>query len=161
MDVVNALMRSDLWKDTALFLTWDEWGGFYDHVPPPQIDPYGLGFRVPLLTISPYTRRGVIDDELGEFSTPLRFIADNWGLPHLTPRIAKAHNMRHIFDFRAKPRLSRHGDAACEDVREPVHVPDELPRLATRDRPRHGPVPVAADGVATVYATRHTSREVS
>jgi phospholipase C len=104
MDVVNALMRSDLWKDTALFLTWDEWGGFYDHVPPPQIDPYGLGFRVPLLTISPYARRGVIDDELGEFSTPLRFIADNWGLPHLTPRIAKAHNMRHIFDFHAKPR---------------------------------------------------------
>ena len=69
-----------MWEHTALFLTWDEWGGFYDPVMPPQIDHVGLGFRVPLLTISPYTRRGLIDDELGEFSTPLRFIADNWGL---------------------------------------------------------------------------------
>ena len=69
-----------MWEHTAIFITWDEWGGFYDHVMPPQVDDVGLGFRVPLLTISPYARRGLIDDELGEFSTPLRFIADNWGL---------------------------------------------------------------------------------
>ena len=72
---------------------------------PPQIDDIGLGFRVPLLTISPYTKRGLIDDELGEFSTPLRFIADNWGLDYLTPRIAKTHNFEHIFDFTKPPRL--------------------------------------------------------
>ncbi len=127
MDVVNALMRSDLWKDTALFLTWDEWGGFYDHVPPPQIDPYGLGFRVPLLTISPYARRGVIDDELGEFSTPLRFIADNWGLPHLTPRIAKAHNMRHIFDFHAKPRSPVIATQRAKTFGNPYTFPTNFP----------------------------------
>jgi phospholipase C len=103
-DIVNAVMKSPEWEHTAIFLTWDEWGGFYDPVMPPELDPVGLGIRVPLLTISPYTRRGVIDDELGEFSTPLRFIADNWGLDYLTPRIANTHNFEHVFDFSKKPR---------------------------------------------------------
>jgi phospholipase C len=103
-DIVNAVMKSPEWEHTAIFLTWDEWGGFYDPVMPPEVDPVGLGIRVPLLTISPYTRRGVIDDELGEFSTPLRFIADNWGLDYLTPRIANTHNFEHVFDFSKKPR---------------------------------------------------------
>jgi phospholipase C len=102
--IVNALMRSDQWEHTVLFLTWDEWGGFYDPVVPPTLDDVGLGIRVPFLTISPYVRRGVIDDELGEFSTPLRFISDNWGLEPLTDRIRHAHNFEHIFDFRRKPR---------------------------------------------------------
>jgi phospholipase C len=103
-DIVNAVMKSPEWEHTAIFLTWDEWGGFYDPVMPPEVDPVGLGIRVPLLTISPYTRRGLIDDELGEFSTPLRFIADNWGLDYLTPRIANTHAFEHVFDFSKKPR---------------------------------------------------------
>jgi hypothetical protein len=57
-----------------------------------------------LLTIGPHVRRGVIDDEVGEFSTPLRFISDNWGLDPLTPRIAKTHNFEHVFDFTKPPR---------------------------------------------------------
>ena len=93
-----------MWDHTAIFLTWDEWGGFYDHMTPPVVDDEGFGFRVPLLTISPYAARGVIDDEVGEFSTPLRFISDNWGLDPLTPRIARTHNFEHVFDFKAKPR---------------------------------------------------------
>jgi phospholipase C len=103
-DIVEGVMKSDMWQQTAIFLTWDEWGGFYDHVEPPQVDDVGFGFRVPLITISPYTRRGLIDDEVGEFSTPLRFISDNWGLSPLTPRIAKTHNMQHLFDFKSPPR---------------------------------------------------------
>jgi len=103
-DIVNAVMKSDLWEHTVIFVTWDEWGGFYDHVMPPRVDEVGLGFRVPMLTISPYTRRGVIDDELGEFSAPLRFIADNWGLPYLTDRIRESHNFEHVFDFTSAPR---------------------------------------------------------
>ena len=103
-DVVNAVMRSPAWEHTAIFLTWDEWGGFYDPVLPPEIDPIGLGIRVPLLTISPYTHRGLIDTQVGEFSTPLRFIADNWGLDYLTPRIANTHAFEHVFNFQAKPR---------------------------------------------------------
>jgi phospholipase C len=93
-----------MWEHTALFITWDEWGGFYDPVVPPAVDDVGLGVRVPMLTISPYTQRGVIDDEVGEFSSPLKFIADNWGLPYLTPRIENTHNFEHVFDFRKKPR---------------------------------------------------------
>lgn len=103
-DIVNAVMKSPLWEHTAIFLTWDEWGGFYDPVPPPVIDDIGLGFRVPLVTISPYTPRGVIDDVQGEFSTPLRFISDNWGLPHLTSRIAHTNDMSQLFDFAKAPR---------------------------------------------------------
>jgi phospholipase C len=102
--IVNRVMRSEMWKHTAIFLTWDEWGGFYDPIVPPVVDPVGLGIRVPMLTISPYTRRGVVDDELGEFSTPLRFISDNWGLDPLTDRIRNTHNFEHVFDFRRKPR---------------------------------------------------------
>ena len=72
--------------------------------PPPQIDDYGLGFRVPMLTISPYAKRGVIDDVVGEFSSPLKFISDNWDLPYLTSRIEKTHNFEHVFDFNQQPR---------------------------------------------------------
>jgi phospholipase C len=103
-EIVNSIMRSPMWEHTAIFVTWDEWGGFYDPVLPPAVDDLGLGVRVPLLTISPYTERGVIDTEVGEFSTPLRFISDNWGLPHLTPRIEKTHSFEHVFDFKRKPR---------------------------------------------------------
>jgi phospholipase C len=73
------------------------------------VDHIGLGVRVPLLTISPYVRRGVIDDELGEFSTPLRFISDNWGLEPLTDRIRNTHDLEHVFDFAGKPRAPELG----------------------------------------------------
>jgi phospholipase C len=103
-DIVNAIMRSAMWEDIAIFITWDEWGGLYDHVAPPTIDHMDLGFRVPLLVISPYARRGYVDDAFGEFSSPLRFIADNWGLPYLTPRVRRSHNFEHVFDFSQRPR---------------------------------------------------------
>jgi phospholipase C len=102
--IVDAIMRSPMWKDTAIFLTWDDWGGFYDHVPPPQVDRFGLGIRVPLLMISPYAKTGFIDHRHGEFSTVLRFIEDNWGLPQLTKRDREAGNLHEAFDFHGKPR---------------------------------------------------------
>jgi phospholipase C len=107
--IVNKVMRSDMWEHTAIFLTWDEWGGFYDPITPPVVDHIGLGIRVPMLTISPYTRRGLIDDEIGEFSTPLRFISDNWQLDPLTDRIRNTHNFEHVFDFTRKPRRPAFG----------------------------------------------------
>ena len=126
-DVVNALMRSDIWSSTVLFLTWDEWGGFYDHVVPPVVDEGGMGFRVPLLTISPFTHRGLIDDEVGEFSTPLKFISDNWGLPYLTPRIAKTHNMEHLFDFEAEPRAPSVFTQRAKTFGDPYSYPSNFP----------------------------------
>jgi phospholipase C len=104
-EIVNAVMRSEIWEHTVIFITWDEWGGFFDPVRPPQVDDLGFGFRVPMLTISPYiASRGLVDDEVGEFSSPLKFIADNWGLRYLTPRIRKTHNFEHVFDFTRRPR---------------------------------------------------------
>ena len=102
--VINAIMRSDMWEDTAIFLTWDDYGGFYDHAPPPQVDRFGFGFRVPLLVISPYAKRGHIDHRLGEFSSVLRFIEDNWGLSQLTQRDRRARNLSYDFDFTRDPR---------------------------------------------------------
>jgi phospholipase C len=102
--IVNAVMRSPMWRHTAIFITWDEWGGFYDHVPPPNLDAFGLGIRVPLLIVSPYAKRGLVDHEQGEFSSPQKFIADNWGLSYLTDRVRRTTNYEHVFDFRARPR---------------------------------------------------------
>jgi phospholipase C len=103
--VVDAIMRSKMWKDTAIFLTWDDYGGFYDHVPPPDIDRMGFGFRVPLLVISPYAIDGEVSHEEGEFSSVLRFIEDNWNLrPFLTGRDRRAAPMMLAFDFSQPPR---------------------------------------------------------
>jgi len=103
-EVVNAIAQSPTWQDTAIFLTWDDWGGFYDHVPPVELDPYGLGIRVPLLTISPYSKEGAVDHRQGEFSSVLRFIEDNWGLSQLTRRDQIAENLAYNFDFTQEPR---------------------------------------------------------
>jgi phospholipase C len=103
-DVVNGIMRSPMWEGTAIFITWDEWGGFYDHVTPPSLGGLSLGMRVPMLTISPFAKKGYVDRALGEFSSPLKFISDNWGLPYLTDRIRRVHNFEHVFDFKQGPR---------------------------------------------------------
>ncbi len=102
--VVNAIMQSPMWKDTAIFLTWDDYGGFYDHLPPPQVDDFGFGIRVPLLVISPYAKPGHIDNRLGEFSSVLRFIEDNWALSQLTERDRDAQNLSYDFDFTRDPQ---------------------------------------------------------
>jgi phospholipase C len=101
--VVNAIMRSPQWKSTAIFITWDEWGGFYDHVAPQQVDRYGLGIRVPMLMLSPYAIRGHIDHHYGEFSSVIRFIEDNWHLSTLTKRDQRAGNLVPDFNFNQTP----------------------------------------------------------
>jgi phospholipase C len=103
-EVIDAIMRSPMWEHTAIFLTWDDYGGFYDHVPPPQIDRMGLGIRVPMIMISPYARRGLVSHELGEFSSVLRFIEDNWDLRRLTHRDRRATPLLSAFDFDQGPR---------------------------------------------------------
>ncbi len=102
--VIDAIMRSPMWKDTAIFQTWDDYGGFYDHVAPPQVDDFGFGIRVPLLVISPYAKQGYVMHELGEFSSILRFIEDNWGLTQLTHRDRDATPLASAFDFTQAPR---------------------------------------------------------
>jgi phospholipase C len=76
--VVNAIMRSPEWNSTAIFVSWDDWGGFYDHVQPPVVDQNGYGLRVPGLVISPYARRGVIDHQTLSFDAYVKFIEDDF-----------------------------------------------------------------------------------
>jgi phospholipase C len=76
--LINAIMRSPDWKSTAIFLSWDDWGGFYDHVMPPRLDQFGLGLRVPGLVISPYARHGWIDHQTLSHDSYTRFIEDDF-----------------------------------------------------------------------------------
>jgi hypothetical protein len=96
---INAIMKSPLWSSTAIFVTWDDFGGFYDHVPPPPEDTYGLGMRVPLLIISPYARSGYISHTQYELSSVLKFIEEDFGLPPLTSRDAGANDTTDSFNF--------------------------------------------------------------
>jgi phospholipase C len=85
--LIDRIMRSPDWSSTAIFLAWDDWGGFYDHVTPPTVDPQGYGLRVPGLMISPYARRGFIDHQTLSFDAYLKFIEDDFlGGARLDPR---------------------------------------------------------------------------
>jgi phospholipase C len=126
-DIVNGIMRGPMWESSAIFITWDEWGGFYDHVLPPEVDNLGLGMRVPMLVISPYAKRGYIDDALGEFSSPLKFVADNWDLPYLTDRVRNTHNFEHVFDFSRKPRRPDSRPKATSCYGTAFDFPEEFP----------------------------------
>jgi phospholipase C len=103
--LLNTLMESRYWKDTTVFLTWDDYGGFYDHVPPPVVDAEGYGPRVPTLIISPYAKPGYIAHDVYDFTSMLKFIEYRWGLSHLTARDGHADDMRDVFDFDEKPNL--------------------------------------------------------
>ena len=76
--IINAVMQSPDWNSTAIFLTWDDWGGFYDHVQPPTVDSLGFGLRVPGIVISPYARQGYIDHQTLSFDAYLKFIEDDF-----------------------------------------------------------------------------------
>ena len=105
VDQVNAIMQGpiDQWNSTAIFVVWDDWGGFYDHVAPPRTDKFGLGPRVPAFIVSPYPIASHISSSTYEFSSVLRFIEKTFGLPALTKRDANANDMTDAFDFTQPP----------------------------------------------------------
>ena len=90
-DVIDKLIHSSAWQSSALFLTYDEGGGFFDHVPPPQFDAYGPGFRVPMTVVSPYAKRGYVSGQVYEHASILKFIERRFGLPSLA-------SVNHDFD---------------------------------------------------------------
>jgi len=98
-NLLQALMQSDYWLSSAFLWAYDDWGGWYDHVPPPQVDEYGYGFRVPALLVSAYARRGFIDSTTLDYTSILKFIEDNWYLPPLAERDANANSIVSAFDF--------------------------------------------------------------
>jgi len=117
--LVNAIMRSPCWGSTAIFLSWDDWGGFYDHVVPPNIDENGYGLRVPGLVISPYAKAGHIDDQQLSHDAYLKFIEDDFlnqarlnpatdGRPDRRPDVREEApglgDLANDFDFTQSPR---------------------------------------------------------
>ncbi len=102
-DMINAIMSGPNWKDTVIILTWDDYGGFYDHVMPPSVNEYGYGPRVPTLVISPFARPGTICHSTFDFTSPLKLIEEKFGLKPLASRDAGAKDMLDCFDFHQKP----------------------------------------------------------
>ena len=116
-DVVHAFMESKHWKRGVIFIVYDEWGGFFDHVRPPRVpdirndrdlakDFGQMGFRIPAVAISPYLRRGYVDHGRYGFESILKMIEYRFGLRPLTRRDAYAKNIARSFDWVSKPRLA-------------------------------------------------------
>ena len=116
---INAIMSSPDWPSTAIFLAWDDWGGFYDHVVPPKVDGNGYGLRVPALVISPYARQGFVDHQIASLDGITKFIEDDFlggaridpatdGRPDPRPDVPEnfpsAGELTLDFDFKQKPR---------------------------------------------------------
>ncbi|MCX2728252.1 alkaline phosphatase family protein [Thermomicrobium sp. 4228-Ro] len=125
--LIQALMRSPSWHQSAFMVTYDDWGGWYDHVPPPQVDDYGYGFRVPAFLVSPYAKRGFIDSTTYDFTSILKFIEENWNLEPLAARDAAATSLANAFDFESPPRA-------------PVFIPWDWPTPPPAPEPRRSAV---------------------
>jgi phospholipase C len=133
--VINAAMKSPDWDSTAIFLAWDDWGGFYDNVVPPSVDQNGYGMRVPAITISPYAKKGYIDHQTLSSDAYLKFIEDDFlngarlnpktdGRPDRRPDVREDEpilgNMEADFNFSQKPR---------PPVLLPTNPPTDSPRI--------------------------------
>ena len=97
-------MASSAWDSSAFMWTYDDWGGWYDHVKPPAVDRYGYGFRAPTLLVSPYAKKGEVNSTTIDFTSQLKFIQNNWGVQPLARRDAGANDITSAFDFGAPPR---------------------------------------------------------
>ena len=119
--LITSLMRSSAWETSAFTWTYDDWGGWYDHVKPPQVDEFGFGFRAPALLVAAYAKQGYIDSTRLDFTSILKFIEINWDIDPLAPRDARANTFLDAFDFDSPPR-----DPILLDRRrviEPARVP--------------------------------------
>ena len=101
--VVNAVGKSQYYKNTAVFVTWDDWGGWYDHVPPQEYGVLGLGYRVPLLVVSAWSKHGYVSTAPHEFASILKFLEELYGLPSLYQRDEYADDLSDCFDFSQNP----------------------------------------------------------
>lgn len=121
---INAVMHSKYWKSTAIVLTWDDFGGFYDHVPPPVLNNIALGPRVPTIIISPYARYRYVDHRIYDFNSVVKFIEDVFHLPRLTHDDAAAQSIVPAFNFSETPKKPL--------ILKPRKCPPYIPGLTTR-----------------------------
>lgn len=101
--VVNAIGETQYWNSTAIFVTWDDWGGWYDHVVPPQYNSYELSFRVPLVVISPYAKNHYVSHKQHEFASVLKFAERVFGLRSMHTTDVRADDLFDCFDFSKPP----------------------------------------------------------
>jgi phospholipase C len=117
-NVINAAMEGPDWESTAVFVTWDDWGGFFDHVEPPRVDVNGYGIRVPAFVVSPWVRPGTIDHQVHSFDSYLKLIEDRFldserldpetlsrpdSRPTVREEVKVLGDLRRIFDFSQQP----------------------------------------------------------
>jgi phospholipase C len=132
--IVDAIGESKYWSSTAVVVLWDDWGGWYDHVAPKQLpDPQtsayeGLGFRVPVLIISPYAKAGYVSHKRHEIASSLRLIEAVYGLPSLHQADARTDAFKDMFDFTQKPRRFVH-------IPTSLRVQDFLRQSASNEPP--------------------------
>jgi phospholipase C len=134
--LVNQVMQSQYWQSSAIVITWDDYGGFYDHVPPPQIDMYGEGFRVPTLVISPWAKHGFIDHTQYEFASLLRLAEDNFHLPLLGTRDIQANDMMNSFNFNQLPQLPLIEPANFIGPSAPIQASSSAMSISTNSQTR-------------------------
>jgi phospholipase C len=104
--MVSALMMSPAWDTSVFQWAYDDWGGWYDHVPPPQIDEFGYGFRTAAQLVSPYARKQFVDSTTHDFTSILKFIEENWEVHSLASRDASALSIGSALDFAQEPRVA-------------------------------------------------------
>ena len=178
--LIDAIASGPEWRSTAIFLTWDDWGGFYDHVPPPRVDGNGYGLRVPGLVISPYARRGVIDHQTLSFDAYVRFIEDDFlsgqrldpatdgradPRPSVRERASGLGDLTADFDFSKPPDLRPPTDAlplpaagapAPHSLAAELHNPVPAKASAAQGQSRLSP-PRAGAANANATSRRHRS----
>ena len=158
--LVNAVMNSPEWNSTAIFLAWDDWGGFYDHVDPPAVDQYGLGIRVPGIVISPYARQGYVDHKTYSFESWLRVVEERFGVQPMTARDNVANDMTDAFDFTAQPRaavpLASGGSPYPQPLQTLVHSTGTLIPVNSA----YGTYATAPEAVASIYGSNLAGQTV-
>jgi phospholipase C len=102
--LITELMASEYWSSSAFMWSYDDWGGWYDHVKPPRVDERGYGFRVPALLVSAWAKRGHIESTQLDFASVPKFIEENWSLQPLSTRDAESNSFMSAFDFSGGPR---------------------------------------------------------
>ncbi len=102
--VVNAIGQSQYWNSTAIFVFWDDYGGWYDPQPPAYVDYDGLGMRLPMIIISPYAKKGYVSHTQYEHGSILKFVEDQFGLGRLAASDTRANSPADAFDFNKPPR---------------------------------------------------------
>jgi|HubBroStandDraft_1064217.scaffolds.fasta_scaffold09059_3 phospholipase C len=118
--VVNAIEKSSIWNTSVIFLTWDDYGGFYDSVVPPQVNQYGYGFRVPLIVIGPYVQENYVDSTVGSFSSLVKFVEVRYNLPATGFLDGISNPLLNFFNFSQAPRAPLVIDVQAKGLQYPL-----------------------------------------